>query len=101
MLEALSDLPDNVVGYEAKGQVTAEDYESTLVPAIDQAREKHGKVRFIYVLGDDFDGYSLGATWDDMKLGVHNRRSFERARRRAGLGGKLGRSFACSTCRGH
>ena len=28
------------------------------------------EIRFVYVLGDDFDGYSVAAGWEDTKLGI-------------------------------
>jgi hypothetical protein len=68
MLTPLEDLPDNVVGIEATGEVTTEDYKQTLLPAIERQREKYDKVRLLYVLGDQYDGYSGGALWEDEKL---------------------------------
>ena len=78
MVELIEGLPDTVVGFEAKGKVTAEDYSDVVVPAIDAVREKHGKVRCLMVIGDEYDGFTLGAAWDDMKLGVHHPRAYER-----------------------
>ena len=37
MLELIEDLPDGVVGLTAIGEVTAEDYETVAMPAIDRA----------------------------------------------------------------
>jgi len=52
VIEALPDMPDGVLGFEAVGEVHAEDYVTTLVPAI----EAHsGPVRLVYVLGERFD----------------------------------------------
>jgi len=42
-------------------------------------REGHDKIRLLYVLGDDFDGYSVGAIWEDAKLGAHSLTAWERA----------------------
>ena len=67
MLEALTDLPEGVIGFEAVGEVTSADYEQTLDPAIDAI---DGPVRFVYVLGERFDGYTAGAAWQDAKMGV-------------------------------
>jgi hypothetical protein len=36
----------------------------------DEALTTHDKIRFLYVLGEDFDGYSGGAMWEDTKVGV-------------------------------
>ena len=78
MLEVIQDLPEGVVGVEAKGKVQDADYSDILVPEIEKAREKYGKVWFLYVIGDDYDGYTLGAAWDDMKLGVRHPASYEK-----------------------
>jgi hypothetical protein len=71
MLTLIEDLPDGVVGVEAGGRVTAEDYEQVLIPAVEAAREAGGgKVRLLYVLGHDFPDYTAGAAWEDTKLGI-------------------------------
>ncbi len=75
MLEALTDLPDGVIGFEAVDEVTSADYEQTLAPAIEAL---DGPIRFVYVLGDRFSGYSAGASWQDAKLGVGNLRKWHR-----------------------
>ncbi len=78
MITQIGGLPENVVGFEAEGQVTSQDYEESLVPAIAKQREKYGSVRFLYVLGEDFEGYSGGAMWSDAKLGLDHPRSWEK-----------------------
>ena len=72
MIEMLSDLPDNVLGVEAKGEVTGGDYEQVLVPEIEERLARHDKIRLVYVLGEEFDGYSAGAMWDDTKVGMEH-----------------------------
>jgi hypothetical protein len=39
MLEPIAGLPEGVIGFEAVGEVHAEDYASTLIPAIAWASE--------------------------------------------------------------
>jgi hypothetical protein len=78
MLRILDDLPDNVIGIEASGKVTDEDYENVLVPAVRSALQKQERIRVIYVLSDDFDGWSLGAMWEDAKIGLRNPRAWEK-----------------------
>jgi SpoIIAA-like len=78
MLSLIGDLPDHVVGVEAHGEVTAEDYEKVLVPAVEAARAESPKVRLLYVLGAEFPDYSAGAMWQDTKLGLSHPRSWER-----------------------
>lgn len=44
MIEMILALPDNVIGIVAKGEVTKEDYEQTLIPAVEEALATHDKV---------------------------------------------------------
>ena len=80
MLTLIEDLPEGVVGVEAHGKVTSEDYERVLVPAVEAARAKSGdgRVRLLYVLGHEFPDYTAGAAWEDAKLGLGHVRSWER-----------------------
>ncbi len=63
-------LPDNVVGFVASGEVTADDYTGSIEPAVEAALAEHDKVRLLYVLGAEFEGFSGGAAWEDGKLGM-------------------------------
>jgi hypothetical protein len=80
MLSLISDLPAGVVGVEARGKVTAEDYEKVLVPAVEaaEAASGDGKIRMLYVLGEEFPDFSAGAAWEDTKLGLGRFRHWER-----------------------
>lgn len=69
MIESLPDLPDNVLGFRAGGTIDASDYESVLDPAIDQALASSSRVNLVFVLGEEFERYSLGAVWQDAMLG--------------------------------
>ena len=78
MIELIEGLPAPAVGLRVGGTVTREDYERVLLPAVAAMREGHEKIRLLYVLGDDFDGYSAGAIWEDAKLGAHSLTAWER-----------------------
>lgn len=78
MIEMIADLPDNVVGFSAAGKLTAEDYENVLIPAVEAAFDRHDRVRLLYHLGENFDGFEPGAAWDDMKVGLRHLRGWER-----------------------
>ena len=64
--------PDNVMFVTASGEVTAEDYETVLVPAIEEKLKTFKKVRMLYQLDENFDSYTAGAMWDDAKLGFQH-----------------------------
>ncbi len=78
MIERMLDLPNNVVGFKASGEVTAEDYQSVLVPVIEEVFSRAKKVRLLYVLGKDFKGYTGAAVWEDAKVGLKHLTQFER-----------------------
>lgn len=78
MIRLLEDPPDNVLGVEASGKVTDDDYERVLIPALRERLDADGKIRFVYVLGEEFESWTLGAMWEDAKLGVSDLRAWEK-----------------------
>lgn len=78
MIETLPDLPDGVIGFEAVGEVHSDDYKDTLIPALEAAGAA-GPIRLVYVLGDRFEGYSAGASWQDAKLALEHHGKWHRA----------------------
>ena len=78
MIEEIPDLPDNVLGLEAKGEVRGEDYEQVIIPAVHRLLESKGKIRLLYVLGAEFDGFTAAALWDDARVGMEHPFTWER-----------------------
>lgn len=78
MIKLLPDLPDNVVGLTATGQVTGEDYARVLVPEIEKKLETFDKIRLLYHLGPEFGKFTTTALWDDVRVGFHHLTDFER-----------------------
>lgn len=78
MIEILNDFPDNVIALSCEGQVTKEDYDGTLVPAILKALKRHDKIRLFYKTSANFTGYDPGAIWEDLKIGIEHPTRWER-----------------------
>lgn len=78
MIELIPGLPDDVVGFVAKGEVTARDYTEVLDPALRAALSRHDRIRVMYVLGPEFTGYSGGGMWEDAKVGTEHFSRWER-----------------------
>lgn len=78
MIRLIENLPSNVIGFEAVGEVDAGDYTSVLDPAVDAALKNHDKLRLLYVLGGQFDGYTGGAMWEDTKIGFSHWGAWEK-----------------------
>jgi hypothetical protein len=70
--------PESVLAYRAVGKVDRSDYETVLEPALAAMVADKGEVRFVYVLGDDFDAYTAGAAWEDTKLGLSHASKWKR-----------------------
>lgn len=70
MIEALKGFPSKVLAFECKGHVTKRDYETVLIPAVEEALNHQSKLRLYYQIGPDFSGIDVGAMWDDFKVGM-------------------------------
>jgi SpoIIAA-like len=78
MIEPLEGMPPGVIGLRASGKVTAEDYKNVLAPTLDEALAGGGKLRLVYELGADYEGFESGGVWQDLRLGATHFNSFER-----------------------
>ena len=76
MITELDGLPDGVIGFEASGKLSAEDYRDVVLPALVRAASS-GEVRFLIVMRD-FGGMSGGALWEDLKVGLEHLRAWKR-----------------------
>jgi len=67
MILILSDMPDGTIGFEAIGQVTADDYRDVIAPALER-RLPDLPLRLLFLLDDRFESYAPGAVIQDIKL---------------------------------
>jgi hypothetical protein len=77
MLERIKDLPVGVDGIKATGKVSSRDYQDLVQPVLDDARRDGRRVRFLYQVGPEFEGFTPGAAWEDAKVGLHFMRLFD------------------------
>ena len=78
MIEVLKGFPKKVLAFACKGRVTRRDYETVLIPAVQEALQQGGKVRLYYQIGADFSGIEAGAVWEDFKVGMEHILRWER-----------------------
>jgi len=78
MLEIMQDMPDNIVAVRAIGKVSGKDYDDILIPAVEGGLKRHGKIRVLYQLSNDFSGFTAEAMFDDAKLGIRYLTKFEK-----------------------
>ena len=77
MIGKLEKSSRNVIGFKFHGKATDEDYKERLIPEMEAAIEKYGKIRLLCDL-EHFDGWSPHAAWDDMIHGTEMWHSIER-----------------------
>ncbi len=77
MLQTIEGLPPDVLGIEASGKVTHEDYRDILIPRA-EALMRQGPIKMLYVVGADFSAYEPAALWDDGAFGVKHWHDFRR-----------------------
>jgi hypothetical protein len=79
MIRIMTELPPSVVGFDATGTVDATDYQNVIIPEVKRLAREVGEVRILYHLGEDFEGFSLGAVIDDALVGLEHFGSWKRA----------------------
>ncbi|MEO8746936.1 MAG: STAS/SEC14 domain-containing protein [Rhodanobacter sp.] len=78
MIELIQGLPPGTLGFRARGQVTTDDYERTVIPDVEAAFALNRKLRLLYVTAEDFVGFDPGAMWNDAKLGARHISGWDR-----------------------
>ncbi|MBD3671643.1 MAG: STAS/SEC14 domain-containing protein [Gammaproteobacteria bacterium] len=72
MINVMKGTPDNVIGFDASGKISEQDYDEVVIPNIEKHMETHDEARVVYHINSDFDGFSAKALWEDTKLGFKN-----------------------------
>ena len=78
MISILENFPETTVAFRCQGRVTREDYEKILIPRVNAALARHGKIRIYYEIGPEFSGIEAGAVWEDTKLGFEHLARWEK-----------------------
>jgi hypothetical protein len=78
MIEILPETKENLLAVKATEKLTRKDYEEVFIPKLKQLIQEHGKVRAVVYLDDNFDGWEIGAMWDDAKFGIQHRNDFDK-----------------------
>ena len=76
MIDQLTGLPANILGFRMSGKLHDEDYKK-FVPLVDDAIAKAGKIRLLAQF-HDFHGWDAKALWDDIKFSATHCTKIER-----------------------
>jgi UTP-glucose-1-phosphate uridylyltransferase len=78
VIAILPSTSEHVVIASASGHVDAKDYVEVLIPAIEEVLATGNKVRLLYHVGSDFEGFTASAIWEDSKLGLGHATAWEK-----------------------
>ena len=70
MLTTIEGLPDHVIGIRINDKLRKQDYESQLIPLVNQKLESHHKLDLLCCIDGDWKGIEAGAVWQDLQLGL-------------------------------
>lgn len=78
MIAKIGVAKERTLGFRVVGKLTKEDYLRDILPVLDRARGEGKKIRMLFHLGPEFEGFTPGAAWEDFKLGIRHSRTLER-----------------------
>jgi hypothetical protein len=78
MFQLLPGFPDDVLAIAATGKVTADDYEKTLAPAVEERMHRQGPLKLFFHFGPGFEGLEVGALVEDLRLSFAHWREWGR-----------------------
>lgn len=72
MIRQLKEIPDNVVAFEATGEVTKEDFTDIVFPAVEEAVKKYEELNYLLLLNTELKNFTAAAWMQDALLGLKN-----------------------------
>ena len=77
MLEILPESQANILGVKATGKLTSREFQEVLVPRLKALIQEHGRVRVLFFLDEDIQGWDLEALQQD-GFGREHLKAFQR-----------------------
>lgn len=72
MIKKIEHTYDNIVAFEFTGEVTQEDFNQKLIPAVEALIEDINEINLVYLLNADLSEFTMGAWFKDAMLGIKN-----------------------------
>ncbi|MEJ0103631.1 MAG: STAS/SEC14 domain-containing protein [Bacteroidota bacterium] len=70
MIEQLAGVPDNVAAFRASGEVTKEDFKTTVIPAVNNLIKKYDDLNYLMLIDTPLKNFSGGAWLEDILMGL-------------------------------
>lgn len=72
MITQLKDIPNTMVGFRASGEVTRDDFDQVILPAVAELVQRTDELNYLLVLDTPLKNFTLSAWIKDALLGLNN-----------------------------
>lgn len=79
MIQVIENLPSNMVGFKATGEVTEVDFMQTVMPKVKELIAKTNKLNYMLVLDTSIKNFTAGAWFKDATMGIQHLTKWNRA----------------------
>jgi hypothetical protein len=79
MIDYIQDLPSNIVGFKAIGEITEKDFTETVMPKVKALIDKTDKLNCLLVLETSLKNFTVGAWMKDAMMGIKHITKWNRA----------------------
>ena len=79
MIQELKDTPNTMVGFRATGEITKEDFDSIVLPAVHELVKRTDKLNYLLVLDTALKNFTIGTWLKDAMLILNNIGKWNRA----------------------
>jgi SpoIIAA-like len=79
MITQLKNIPNTMVGFRASNEVTKDDFDKIVLPAVAELVQRTDELNYLLVLDTPIKNFTLGAWIKDALLGLNNLSKWNRA----------------------
>ena len=72
MINFINDLPEKVLGIEVTSDISKEEYDTKIVPRMNELATGQGEINYLIVLKADISAFDAGVWWDDFKMALNH-----------------------------
>ena len=79
MITQLKNIPNTMVGFRASNEVTKDDFDKIVLPAVAELVQRTDELNYLLILDTPIKNFTLGAWIKDALLGLNNLNTWNRA----------------------
>lgn len=79
MIHHLENLPKNIVGFKATGEITQKDFTEIVMPKVKALIDETDKLNYLLVIETSLKNFTIGAWMKDAMMGIKHLTKWNRA----------------------